>query len=111
MSQSVTNAIYAISGDTPPQTWMSSLTYTGTGNVPSVAQPPPGYVIVDEDTYRDALRAQNASADRAAANAEYQRRLDLSTQRQQLIDTGMTTLQARILIPDPMGDYSIDTWV
>jgi hypothetical protein len=111
MSQPTTNQVFAISGDNPPQTWMSSATYYNSiDNNPAPDQPPPGFWEVDQTTWQDARDAQTREQARAAEQAEYNQRLAQSAQRHALVDAGMTYEVACILVPDPLGDYSIDAW-
>jgi hypothetical protein len=110
MSQPVLDIIYAVNGDSPPQVWTSRVSFIGPGESPSPSPPPDGFWAVDQPGFQSALDAQDREVQRNYAAAEYNRRLALSDQRHQLVDTGMTVDQARILIPDPQGDYSIDAW-
>jgi hypothetical protein len=110
MSQPTVNQVYAINGDDPPQTWMSQASFIGFGEGPSPEQPPTGFWAVDQDTWQTARDSQTRSLDRAQAQAEYDNRLALSSQRHALVDAGLTYEVACILVPDPTNDYSIDTW-
>jgi len=104
-----THQIYAIDNSNPPQIWTSELRWDGYDEPPAILVPE-GFHEVTVAEYQEAARRQQVHVDRAFDQAEYQTRVTLSQQRQALADTGMTVQQAQILVPDPQGDFSIDTW-
>lgn len=98
---------YAISNSRPPSTWLSEWSVLD-GERVAGADIPADYTECDQATYEATLAAQAAAQSASADQAIYDYRMQLAEKRRQLVAAGLTVEVARILVPDPYNDYSID---
>jgi hypothetical protein len=99
--------IYALNDGRPADTWSSEWTLLDDARLVG-SDIPEGFHQVPYEEFIAAQRAQAITNSQRLATQARDQRLILSNQRRQLVMTGMSVEQVRILVPDPDNDYSID---
>jgi hypothetical protein len=100
--------VYALSDDDRrAATWMSEWSLVNDERIAG-ADIPAGYHEVTELEYNEALNAQSQRTNQQSLINNMTERMELAEKRRQLVAAGLSLEVARILTPDPTGDYSID---
>lgn len=103
-----TGTLYGLNYAQPPDTW--SLMWSASDENTVDSSIPDGFYEVDRDTWLKAQEAQERAKEHSEEQAAYDYRVILSQQRKDLVNAGLSYEVAKILVPDPLGDYSIDVW-